>query len=101
MCSFYLLEQFKSTTACLMELEDVKAFGGKRDVFIVTPYHVKRLFPWGACMSRPCTENQPRFVSPKYKVARALELAVHMGCFWHDPGVLRCHTDTVNLWRWW
>lgn len=39
--SFYFLEQFKSTTACLTVLEDVKTFGGKGNVFLVTPHRVK------------------------------------------------------------
>lgn len=77
--SFHFLEQIKSTPACLMALKDVKAFRGKGSVFLFVPCHVKWCFPWGVCVSGPCTENHQRSVSPELNVARASELAVHTG----------------------
>lgn len=74
--SFHLLEQIKSTTACLTTLKNVKAFRGKGNIFLFMPCHVKWCFPWGVCISGACTENQPRFVSPELNIARASELAV-------------------------
>lgn len=116
--SFYFLKWFKSTTACLMALEDLKAFGGKGNVFLVTPRCVKWRFPWGVCIPGLCTENQPRFVSPKDNVAEPQSqlftwaqtqgggfAVLSLPCstrYVSDPGDPRCHADreslrTVNL----
>lgn len=92
--SFHLLEQIKSTTACLTALKNVKAFRGKGNIFLFMPCHVKWCFPWGVCIAGACTENQPRFVSPELNIARASELAVcrhgvFLACF---PSPAACST---------